>query len=103
MISDYLILTHLGALTLQEEVVAFIKKGWEPLGSIQVDRDQRMVSYVQPMVRREPENSQSRPLRENSDIVLCITTDPGDIEAWGEAAEDSEMSLNAWANWKLNG
>jgi len=27
---------------------------------------------------------------------------PGDLDAWGEAAKDSNMSLNAWINWKVN-
>ncbi len=27
---------------------------------------------------------------------------PGDLDAWREAANDSDMSLNAWINWKCN-
>ena len=27
---------------------------------------------------------------------------PGDLDAWLEAANDSNMSLNAWINWKVN-
>ena len=53
--------------------------------------------YCEPSPRGRPPSGDER-----LDDILHIRVSSGDKKEWSRQAADSEMSLSAWCNWKLN-